>query len=156
MTIPDELIPRLRRRYDDCYACGMSNPIGLKLDNFRRDNGEALADFRPVPDHRGTAGSLHGGVIATVLDEIMVWAAILFEDTLAVTATMELRYRRPPGLSERLVVAGRVVSRSGSRLRLAGEMRRHDEVLVESSGLYVASDHVNTLLENSLDGNQSE
>lgn len=149
MTIPDEMIPRLRRRYDDCYACGLSNPIGLHLDNFRRQGTEAVADFQPVPDHRGTAGSLHGGIIATVLDEIMVWAAILFEDTLAVTATMELRYRRPLGLSDKLEVAGRVVDRSGSRLRLSGELRQGERAMVEATGLYVASDHVTSLLDQS-------
>jgi acyl-coenzyme A thioesterase PaaI-like protein len=144
--VPDEQIAELRLKYDDCFACGLANPIGLKLDNFRRRHGEAVATFHPSPHHRGTAGSLHGGVTATALDEIMVWAAILFEDTLAVTATMDVRYRRPLGLEGPLTVAGRVEDRSGSRLRLGGQIRLEDRVMVEATGLYLATDPVEVLL----------
>ena len=146
MKVPDELIPELRRKYNDCFACGLANPIGLKLDEFQRRGGEAVATFHPSDHHRGTVGSLHGGITATALDEIMVWAAILFEDTLAVTATMDVRYRRPLGLDGPLLVAGRVDGRSGSRLRLSGEIRLDDKVMVEASGIYLATDPVEVLL----------
>ena len=85
MRIPDDQIAEFRSLYSDCFACGLSNPIGLHLDGFRRHSEtEIQARFDPRPEHRGTVGSLHGGVIAAALDEICAWTAVLLADTMAV------------------------------------------------------------------------
>ena len=54
-----------------CFVCGESNPLGLKL-RFQTDGRLVHARFVPLPEHIGFKQTVHGGLIATVLDEIMV------------------------------------------------------------------------------------
>jgi acyl-coenzyme A thioesterase PaaI-like protein len=56
-----------------CFVCGESNPAGLNL-RFETDGRVVRARFTPRVEHVGFKQVVHGGIIATVLDEIMVWA----------------------------------------------------------------------------------
>ena len=115
------LVDAVRRHYDDgCFACGRDNPIGLHLDDFDFEDGQVSARFTPRPEYRGAGITLHGGVAATALDEILVWAGILAEGVLSVTGNIGLRYRRPVHVDDPIVVSARVDERSGRRLRLSG------------------------------------
>src|SRR5437870_11277091 len=59
-----------------CLVCGRDNPLGLKLALFIEDStGEVHVEFLPRPQHIGFEGIIHGGALATILDEAMVWAA---------------------------------------------------------------------------------
>lgn len=140
------LVDAVRRHYDDeCFACGRENPIGLHLDDFALEDRQVSARFVPRPEYRGAGTTLHGGVAATALDEILVWAGILVERVLTVTGTMEVRYRRPVDVADRIVVSARVDERRGRRLRLSGELSAEDEVRVQASGLYLVSGSVEEL-----------
>lgn len=142
-----EVVDRMRRHFDDgCFACGRANPIGLGIDDFALGDGVVTASFSPGADHRGLAGRLHGGLTATALDEIMVWAGILVEGVLSVTGTMEVRYRSPVPAEARLGLAGRVEERRGRRLRLAGTLTDDDLVVAEASGLYLVTASVDDLI----------
>jgi len=57
-----------------CFVCGEANPLGLKL-RFESDGQIVRTRFTPCPDHMGFKDVIHGGLLATVLDEIMVWFA---------------------------------------------------------------------------------
>jgi acyl-coenzyme A thioesterase PaaI-like protein len=50
-----------------CFACGIENPIGLKLYTDGEDR--CIAQFQPQPEHQGYPGQLHGRLISTLLDE---------------------------------------------------------------------------------------
>lgn len=146
MTTAD-VVDRMRRHFDDgCFACGRANPKGLGIDGFDLADGIVTATFSPAPDHRGLAGRLHGGLTATALDEIMVWAGILVEGVLSVTGTMEVRYRSPVPADGRLGLAGRVDERRGRRLRLAGTVSEDGRVVAEASGLYLVTASVDELI----------
>ncbi len=58
-------------RNDYCFACGKANPIGLKLAFREMDDGRYVSIFTPGPEHQSYEGALHGGIIGTVLDEVM-------------------------------------------------------------------------------------
>lgn len=149
-TAVAELVDSVRRHYDDgCFACGRDNPIGLHLDDFRLEDGQVSARFSPRDDYRGAGTTLHGGIAATALDEILVWAGILLERVLTVTGTMELRYRRPIDVGDAIVVSARVDERSGRRLRASGELEVDGQVRVEASGLYLVSVTLEELLDHS-------
>ena len=135
-------IAALRQEYDHCFACGQANPIGLGLDGFRVVQDEVVVDWTPRPEYRGFDATLHGGIVATALDEVLAWAAIFFEGVLAVTATLELRYRAPSPPDTTFVLAGRVEDRSGSRLRLSGQLRSEAGVHAEASGIYLVRQEV--------------
>ncbi len=147
------LVDEVRRHYDDgCFACGRDNPIGLHLDDFGMADGVVTARFRPRPGYRGAGTTLHGGVAATALDEILVWAGILAERVMSVTGRMELRFRKPVHVSEVITVSAAVDQRSGRRLTASGALSVDDEIRVEASGLYLVTASLDELLGGHSDG----
>ncbi len=137
-----ELIETLRERYGEgCFACGPANPLGLQIDSFRvTDDGGVAASFTPRPDYRGAGDTLHGGIAATAIDEILVWAGILTEGVMSVTGTLEVKYRRPLSVNDQVRAEARVVERNGRRLRVSGTLSNADGVAVEGSGLYLITE----------------
>ena len=87
---------------DYCFACGAKNQTGLHL-TFNYDNEGIWGAFVPERNHQGYKGIVHGGIISTVLDEIM---ARMFIDRglKIVTVKMEVRYRKPIVVGKRLVL----------------------------------------------------
>lgn len=140
MTTTAELIDRLRKHYDDgCFACGRDNPIGLNMDDFDFADGVVSARFHPRVDFRGIPDVLHGGVAATALDEILVWAGILNEKVMSVTATMEMKFRKPVYVGDTITARARIDERNGRRLKASGELVVDEQVRVQASGLYLVS-----------------
>lgn len=141
MTITDleQFVAQIRAEYPGCFACGADNPVGLHLDAAERDGDEAVARFRPLEHHAGAGDTLHGGLAATVLDEIMVWAGLLSRRVLSVTATMELKYRRPVLVADLIDVRGRVDDVSGRRLRCSARIEVRGETRVTAAGVYLVS-----------------
>ena len=77
-----------------CFCCGVNNPIGLKLEFEDMPDGRMRTLWTPRREHQGFKDIVHGGLVATVLDEVM--ARLLYlRDLPAVTATMETRLLRP-------------------------------------------------------------
>ncbi len=132
-----------------CFACGLANPIGLHVDGFVEQGGDIMARFTARTDLQGVIGVLHGGIAATALDEILVWAGIIQEKVLTVTAKLDLRYRRPVrNLDGPIELRARVDERRGRRLRMSGELDAGDgRVAVSASGLYLVSHNVADLME---------
>jgi uncharacterized protein (TIGR00369 family) len=121
-----------------CFACGATNPIGLKLE-IEVGDGEARTSWTPGPDFVGWEGKVHGGLLATLLDEVMAWAPAA-DDAWAVTAEMTIRYRSPAEPGETLNAAGRVTSRRRRIYRVHGEVRGADGRLVaEAEGRFLGA-----------------
>jgi acyl-coenzyme A thioesterase PaaI-like protein len=76
-----------------CFGCGHDNPIGLKL-RFYEEGDRVWAPWTPCREHQGYEGIVHGGLITTVLDEVMGWA-IYIRRLWAVTGTINVRFRKP-------------------------------------------------------------
>jgi acyl-coenzyme A thioesterase PaaI-like protein len=140
---PHAVIHRVQEVYGhECFACGRDNPLGLALRFVDFADGRVSAAFTPRPGHRGAPGVLHGGIAATALDEILVWAGILTEGVVSVTGTLDLRYRRPLTVDREIVARGKVDDRSGRRLRLSGSLELDGRPAVEGSGIYLVSESV--------------
>ena len=101
-----------------------------------------VATFVPQGHHRGMPGYLHGGLAATALDETMTSVGLVLHDQRCLTATLELRYRKPVALDGRSVTveAWRSDERGGRRrYHVHGELRDHEgRVCVEAKGLFLA------------------
>jgi acyl-coenzyme A thioesterase PaaI-like protein len=106
-------IPKLEG--DNCFACGTDNPIGLNLD-FYREGDSVCCDVVLSRNHEGWQNMAHGGIISTLLDEVMSWTVIYFKKSFAVTRSMEVRYLRPVPLKVPLIVRGRIISEDGRDL----------------------------------------
>lgn len=142
-----ELVDRVRRHYDDgCFACGRDNPMGLHLDHFDLNDGVVGARFDPRPEYRGSGSMLHGGIAATALDEMLVWAGILIDQVMSVTGTFHIRYRKVVDVTDPVLVRAWIEERSGRRMKMAGHILVDDEVRIEASGLYLVTADVADLL----------
>ncbi|CAA9437365.1 MAG: hypothetical protein AVDCRST_MAG64-3898 [uncultured Phycisphaerae bacterium] len=99
-----------------CLVCGRDNPHGLRLDlHVDPDTGAVHLEFTPRPEHIGFQGVVHGGVLATVVDEAMVWAATWAGRRFCVCAELTTRFQREATVGAPLRVEARVES---SRPRL--------------------------------------
>jgi len=106
-----------------CFGCGGANPIGMKLA-FELDHAQrrSRGRFQFGPDLQGGNRTLHGGIIAVVLDEAMGKLTRL-AGVRAVTAELNIEYLRPIPIQEPVEVEAWEVSRDGRNLHYQGEIR---------------------------------
>ncbi len=91
-----------------CFVCGKENPGGLRL-LFEIDKEKKVlrTTFLPGPVFQGYDGVVHGGIISTLLDEAM--AKLAYElGYNAVTASLEIRFRKPASILKRLKIYGEI------------------------------------------------
>ncbi len=131
------LPPRTNR----CFGCGPANRDGLRLKFFSEGiDDRAICTVKMPQRYEGPPGHLHGGIIATLLDEAMGKANKL-AGVVAMTRTMEIEYLRPVPLKVPLTLEGWGVKREGRKHWNAAEIRAEDgEVLARSTGLFIAID----------------
>jgi uncharacterized protein (TIGR00369 family) len=121
-----------------CFACGASNPIGMGL-HIELSDGAARTEWVVGDDYVGWSDKLHGGIIATLLDEVMAWAPSSF-DSWAVTAEMSVRYRASASPGERLTASARVARRRRRIYEVVGEVRGPDgRLIAEGRGRYLGA-----------------
>lgn len=103
------------------------------------EDGEAVwSNWTPKPEHQGYEGIVHGGLITTVLDEVMGWA-IYVRRLWAVTGTINVRFRKPVRIGEDLVARAWVDSVSGRKVDVRATLSRvsDSEVLAEASAIFI-------------------
>src|ERR1700737_1698812 len=99
-----------------------------------------IGRFRMDPRYQGGAGFLHGGIIATLLDEAM-GKVNRFSDVRAVTAELVVEYLKPVRIAEEIVVEGWQKDRKGRNLFHEGEIRNlAGNVLARGRGRFVVID----------------
>ncbi len=114
-----------------CFVCGRDNPHGLKLSfTFHED----LAGCRfSIPGHfQGWQGIIHGGIVATLLDEVMAKAAH-HAGYSAVTTDMSVQYKKPTPADTPLRLTGRVIDKQRRILFTEGELCDDDGILLASA-----------------------
>jgi uncharacterized protein (TIGR00369 family) len=122
-----------------CFVCGLDNAVGLKLVFYETGPDEVTATYTP-PDHfQGYPGVLHGGIVASLLDEVGGRVVMIGDHNhFMMTAKMEIKYRRPTPLAGPVTVYGRLLKRRG-RLALAhAEIRLADGTLTAEAELTLA------------------
>ena len=113
---------------DMCFACGKANPIGLKLD-FRFEGEEYVTEFEVRPEYQGWAGIVHGGLLATVLDETM--ARLLWEKELnAITGRLNVRYPARLSVGESVTVRARITKQRSPLVETSAEAAKADGTVV--------------------------
>jgi acyl-coenzyme A thioesterase PaaI-like protein len=92
-----------------CFGCSPNNPYGLQL-RFQRAAQGSVARCA-VPDRLcGFDGLVHGGIIATLLDEAAAWAVIAHLGRLGLTRGMTTRYLRPVPTNKEILLKGHIIS----------------------------------------------
>lgn len=115
-----------------CFACGPENPHGLHLEGFRMEGEEYVVDFCPSRQHQGWQGVTHGGIVATLLDEMMT-RILYHQERNAVTAELTVRYHRPLTTGAHVQVRARLEEERGRLLRTSAELRDASGALIASA-----------------------
>jgi len=95
-----------------CFVCGTENPHGLCLDIKDTEDGVASV-FDPPTWAQGYQGIVHGGIVATLLDEMAVWAAHK-KGCRAATAEINVRFKKSMRIGETYTLTGRVKTMKGT------------------------------------------
>jgi acyl-coenzyme A thioesterase PaaI-like protein len=92
-----------------CVACGPLNPHGLRLSLFVDPaDGTVRTEFTPRPANIGFEGVLHGGVLATVFDEAMVWAATWSGRRFCLCGELTVRFRAVAPIGRPLSITAKI------------------------------------------------
>ena len=125
-----------------CFVCGPENPRSIGLTWFQQDDGEILAEFTFDEGQQGPPAHLHGGASAAVLDEAMgaaVWTAGLR----VVAVNLEINYKQPVPLGQRVTILARVQERRERKVLTTSELLLADgAVAVTGRGVYVPAPHL--------------
>ena len=112
-----------------CFACGRENPLGLQLEWFNNyDENQVEASFTLSDHYCSYPGVVHGGIVATILDETSSRAVLLCNDftRLMVTLKMEVVYKKITPTQTPLKAVGHVIKNGTTRAQVEGEIRLPD------------------------------
>ncbi len=121
-----------------CFVCGLRNPEGLKLD-LLSDGRTVGTSLRFRPEHAGFSGVVHGGLITTVLDEMMAWAIGVNTRSFAFAAELNVRFLRAVAPGTPLTARAELVENRRGRLFLtrAELLNPEGEVAAEATGKFL-------------------
>ncbi len=126
-------------RLDDdkyCFVCGKKNKIGLHL-KFKTKGKKTKAVFIPKKEHQGYINIVHGGILATVLDEATTRLGYkLCLNT--VTARIEVNLRKPAYINKKLFLGGEIIKEKGRKV-FAKSVLKNDknEIIADAKSLLV-------------------
>ncbi len=85
-----------------CFGCSPTNPSGLHMEFFK-EGDELVCKWDPSEHFQGFHDILHGGVQATMMDEIASWVVFIMLDTAGVTFQLNTRFRKPVYISKGII-----------------------------------------------------
>ena len=138
MTVEEKRVDFEKPEGHRCFACGTANPIGLNLKFYSL--GDAVcSEITLGKYHEGWQNLAHGGIISTLVDEVMSWAIMYSKKTFVVTRKMDIKYVRNVVIGTPLKVTGRLVDDANPpKVKAKAEIRDDKErLLVRSSGEFV-------------------
>ncbi len=118
-----------------CFVCGKRNPSGLQLDFELVGDTEVRTSFLPTKQFQGFRDIVHGGIITTILDEVMV-NGVWLRGIRAVTGKLEVRLKQAARVGERLDFTGRILRDAGKTVETEAQVATADGVVVaEARGI---------------------
>jgi uncharacterized protein (TIGR00369 family) len=121
-----------------CFGCGGANARGMKLTFEQDDSTQRIRGaFKLGAEYQGGPGFIHGGIIATVLDEAMGKVS-RFRGVRAVTAELNVEYLKPVSVDAPLLIEAYEVEKTGRNLHYVGEIRNQaGDLLARGRGRFV-------------------
>lgn len=131
-----------------CFVCGVENVCGLQIRFFNDGVHRCFARITLGDQYQSYPGVVHGGILATILDETMGRAVLaegedgaypaLLDERFMFTAKMDIRYRHPVPLNQEFTVRGQVDKDRGRMAQVSGQVVLADgTVAVEASATLV-------------------
>ncbi|MDP6942782.1 MAG: PaaI family thioesterase [Myxococcota bacterium] len=131
--MPDEAVQRVELdpltfgAEQQCYGCGPNNPEGLRL-RFAREGDSVVTTFTARSGLDGPPGILHGGLQATLCDEVAGWALVGLLGKMGFTTSMNVRYMRPVRLEVPVEVRAKIASHEGAIVTLKVTLSQQGKV----------------------------
>ena len=119
-----------------CFACGQKNPIGLKLE-FTEEGDYYKTQFIPEDAHQGYTDILHGGIMSTIMDEIM-GRYLYIKEIIALTVELNVRFKKAVKIGQKLIIEGRIVNNRGRIIEMKGVAKLENGLVVaEATGKFI-------------------
>ncbi|MEW6240883.1 MAG: PaaI family thioesterase [Chloroflexota bacterium] len=124
-----------------CFVCGLENPIGLRLHMYQTAPGVIETTFTAPEHFQGYPGVLHGGIVASILDEVSGRAHMGSDPVLPrfmFTGKMEVKYRKNVPIGQPLRIVGKAGKSKGKMAEgWAGIYDQGGELLAEATTLLI-------------------
>ncbi len=118
-----------------CFGCSRGNEQGLQLRFFQR--GDSVVCRYSIPEHfQGAPGVAHGGIVATILDEVSCAVAYHLRGDYVVTGELNVRYEKPCPVGEEVLVVAEVGERRPRYWVIGARIERAGEVVARSEGRF--------------------
>jgi acyl-coenzyme A thioesterase PaaI-like protein len=127
----------LRSDANNCFVCGPTNQIGLHLE-FRIENDICKSEFTPGEDHCGYDDVTHGGIIFSILDDVMAnW--VYLKGIKAFTAKVDIRYKDSLPIGTAVRLEGKCLKQRGRLTIMQGTMTRidNDKIVAECEARFM-------------------
>lgn len=133
-------LPGARIERSNCFGCAPGNSSGLALDMHRLEDG-LVSTFRLPRRFESYPGVIHGGIVSTVLDEVMGNVIAVLDEKLCFTMSLRVKFLAPLHTDELYRCIGKIVRRPETNddlYKMDGEIHPagKDEALAVASGTY--------------------
>lgn len=126
-----------------CFVCGMDNASGLKAQFYNMEDGSVITPFQYDSEHQSFPLRVHGGLVATMLDELglrAMWTKS-GEEVFGVTMSLEIKYRKPVPYNIPLTGRGLVIKETPKFATIHSEIYDSNGIiLAEGIAKYIKLD----------------
>jgi uncharacterized protein (TIGR00369 family) len=133
----EKLTPMASSPHNRCFGCGPANEAGLHLEFMLAEDGSVVCLTTITDSFEGPSGFLHGGIIATLLDEAMS-KSLRAKGLTTMTRQMEVDYLRPIHSGAPIRLEARLVRSEGRKhWSEARILSPRGHVMAEGKGLFI-------------------
>lgn len=117
-----------------CFVCGPDNAMGLQaVFSCDKELKQSFCRLTIEDNFQGWHSIVHGGIIASLLDEACIYAGRALAETL-VTAELSVRYRKPVPVGQEVVITGKVLEKRRKVLKVKSCLELNGEIHAEAEG----------------------
>lgn len=133
--------PWMQKDGYNCFGCSPDNPIGIHME-FYENRDEIISFWHPLTQYQGWVDTMHGGILATIIDETAGWVVFRKLQTSGMTTKLELKYRKPVMTTEpQITVRGHIVEQRRNLVTIDVRIENSKgETCVEGRATYFAFD----------------
>lgn len=133
--------PWMQKDGYNCFGCSPDNPIGIHME-FYENRDEIISFWHPQTQYQGWVDTMHGGILATIIDETAGWVVFRKLQTSGMTTKLELKYRKPVMTTEpQITVRGHIVEQRRNLVTINVSIENSKgETCVEGRATYFAFD----------------
>lgn len=128
--------PQIFGEEQTCFGCGPHNERGWRLE-FEKDDAAVYTTYTPMAGEDGPPGIFHGGLQATLADEVAGWTLVGLRGRMGFTTSMQVRYMRPCRVGVEIVCKGRIIREDGHSVTVRATLEQEGKVCCAARVVYL-------------------